>query len=66
MPLGITKRNRIKLRADKVWRSVWHRQMLYDLRGSKSIDNRKRHLSYGVTNKLTATVGRSDTRNTGE
>ena len=66
MPLGITKRNRIKLRADKVWCSVWHRQMLYDVRGSKAIDNPVVPLSYGVTNKLTATVGWSDTRNTGD
>jgi hypothetical protein len=66
MPLGITKRNRIKLRADKMWRSVWHRQMLYASRGSRAIDNPVVPLSYGVNNKLTATVGWSDTRNTGE
>ena len=66
MPLGITKRNRIKLRADKVWRSVWHRQMLYASRGSGAIDKPVVPLSYGVTNKSTATLGWSEGRNIGD
>jgi len=66
MSLGIGKRDRRLLRADKVWRSVWHRQMLFAPQNSEAIDNPMGSRSYGVTNKSTATVGRSDTRNTGE
>jgi len=66
MSLGIGKRDRRLLRADKVWRSIWHRQMLFAPQNSEAIDNPMGSRSYGVTNKSTATVGRSDTRNTGE
>ena len=66
MSLGIGKRDRMLLRADKMWRSIWHRQMLYSSQNDGAIDNPMVSLSYGVTNKSTATVGPSDTRNTGE
>lgn len=39
MTLGVCKRDRIKRRADKAWRSVWHRQMLQPPRSGISIDN---------------------------
>lgn len=46
MVLGIHKRDRMARRADKVWRSVWHRQMLQLNRTSKALDNRIEVLSY--------------------
>lgn len=33
MVLGVTRREREALRADKAWTSVWHRQMLNFQRG---------------------------------
>jgi len=63
MSLGIGKRDRRLLRADKVWRSIWHRQMLFTIETCVSLDKAKRAVSYGVTNKSNATVGRSDTTN---
>ena len=60
MPLGITKRNRIKLRADKMWRSVWHRQMLSPNR-TRPID--KRNVMRQV-NETSNVVGKSDNTTT--
>ena len=59
--LGISKRNRMLLRADKVWRSVWHRQMLMltSNRTRQTVDNQGEVVPYGVT----STDGRSITNN---
>jgi hypothetical protein len=59
------KRNRIALRADKAWRSVWLRQMLMGSKTSRSIDNSLGYLSYGEVSSLrctNSTVGSSDTK----
>ena len=63
MSLGIGKRDRKLLRADKVWRSVWHKQMLFAIESWVSLDKAKKAMSYGVTNKSNSTVGWSDTTN---
>ena len=63
MSLGIGKRDRRLLRADKVWRSIWHRQMLFAIESWISLDKAERSMSYGVTNKSNSTVGWSDTTN---
>mgnify|MGYP003127980014 CR=1 FL=1 len=63
MSLGIGKRDRRLLRADKVWRSVWHRQMLFAIESWISLDKAERAMSYEVTNKSNSTVGWSDTTN---
>jgi len=63
MSLGIGKRDRMLLRADKVWRSIWHRQMLFASRNGEAIDKAERAMSYGVTNKSNPTDGRSITTN---
>jgi hypothetical protein len=59
--LGISKRDRMLLRADKVWRSVWHRQMLMltSNRTRQTVDNQGEVVPYGVT----STDGRSITTN---
>jgi hypothetical protein len=59
--LGISKRDRMLLRADKVWRSVWHRQMLMltSNRTRQTVDNQGEVVPYGVT----STDGRSITNN---
>jgi hypothetical protein len=66
MGLGIGKRDRMLLRADKVWRSIWHRQMLFASQNGEAIDNRIGPSSYKVTNKSNPTDGRSITTNNGE
>jgi hypothetical protein len=38
MALGVTKRERVRRRADRWWRSVYHSQLIYE-RDPKSIDN---------------------------
>jgi len=63
MSLGIGKRDRRLLRADKVWRSVWHKQMLFAIESWISLDKAERAMSYEVTNKSNSTVGWSDTTN---
>jgi len=63
MSLGIGKRERRLLRADKVWRSIWHRQMLFAIESWISLDKAERAMSYGVTNKSNPTDGRSITTN---
>jgi len=63
MSLGIGKRDRMLLRADKVWRSIWHRQMLFASQNGEAIDKAERAMSYGVTNKSNPTDGRSITTN---
>ena len=59
--LGISKRDRMLLRADKVWRSIWHRQMLMltSNRTRQTVDNQGEVVPYGVT----STDGRSITTN---
>jgi len=59
--LGISKRDRMLLRADKVWRSIWHRQMLMltSNRTRQTVDNQGEVVPYGVT----STDGRSITNN---
>ena len=49
--LGIPKRDRMLLRADKVWRSIWHRQMLMltSNRTRQTVDNQGEVVPYGVT-----------------
>jgi len=66
MGYGIGKRDRMLLRADKVWRSIWHRQMLFAIESWISLDKAKKAMSYGVTNKSNSTDGRSITTNNGE
>ena len=66
MSLGIGKRERRLLRADKVWRSIWHRQMLFAIESWISLDKAERAMSYGVTNKSNPTDGPSITTNNGE
>ena len=63
MSLGIGKRDRMLLRADKVWRSIWHRQMLFASRNGEAIDKAEKAMSYGVTNKSNPTDGPSITTN---
>jgi len=63
MSLGIGKRDRRLLRADKVWRSIWHRQMLFAIESWISLDKAERAMSYGVTNKSNPTDGPSITTN---
>jgi hypothetical protein len=62
MALGISKRDRMLRRADKVWRSIWHRQMLMltSNRTRQTVDNQGEVVPYGVT----STVGQSDTKHT--
>jgi hypothetical protein len=66
MVLGIHKRDRMARRADKVWRSVWHRQMLQLNRTSKALDNRVEVLSYdgsssdGSSDTSSSTLTRTD------
>jgi hypothetical protein len=64
MALGISKRDRMLRRADKVWRSIWHRQMLMltSNRTRQTVDNQGEVVPYGVT----STDGRSITTNNGE
>jgi len=65
MGLGIHKRDRIARRADRWWRSVWHRQMLQQPRTSKYLDIQVEVWpSNGVVNDGGAepTVGSSDTK----
>jgi hypothetical protein len=59
--LGISKRDRMLRRADKVWRSIWHRQMLMltSNRTRQTVDNQGEVVPYGVT----STDGRSITNN---
>ena len=59
--LGISKRDRMLRRADKVWRSIWHRQMLMltSNRTRQTVDNQGEVVPYGVT----STDGRSITTN---
>jgi hypothetical protein len=59
--LGISKRDRMLLRADKVWRSICHRQMLMltSNRTRQTVDNQGEVVPYGVT----STDGRSITTN---
>ena len=61
MALGISKRDRMLRRADKVWRSIWHRQMLMltSNRTRQTVDNQGEVVPYGVT----STDGRSITNN---
>jgi hypothetical protein len=61
MALGISKRDRMLRRADKVWRSIWHRQMLMltSNRTRQTVDNQGEVVPYGVT----STDGRSITTN---
>ena len=61
MALGISKRDRLLRRADKVWRSIWHRQMLMltSNRTRQTVDNQGEVVPYGVT----STDGRSITTN---
>ena len=66
MSLGIGKRDRRLLRADKVWRSIWHRQMLFAIESWISLDKAEKAMSYGVTNKSNPTDGPSITTNNGE
>jgi len=63
MSLGIGKRDRRLLRADKVWRSIWHRQMLFAIESWISLDKAEKAMSYGVTNKSNPTDGPSITTN---
>lgn len=58
MTLGVCKRDRIQRRADKVWRSAWHRQMLQEPRTGISIDNQY----VVVFGNDVSCVGRSDSK----
>jgi len=65
MGLGIHKRDRIARRADRWWRSVWHRQMLQQPRTSRWLDIQfEVWSSDGVVNDggTEPTVGSSDTK----